>query len=45
MSRHVSSHKRQAEFYAATLEGANFTGADLTGAILAGVKAKKARLA
>ena len=44
MSRHVSSHKRQAVFYKATLEEADFSLADLTGAYLY-VKAKKARLA
>ena len=45
MSRHVSSHKRQAKLTGSTLEGANFNGADLTGANLGYVKAKKARLA
>ena len=45
MSRHVSSHKRQAVFDEATLEEADFTSADLTGANLGYVKAKKARLA
>ena len=45
MSRHVSSHKRQAVFYKATLEGAIFSGADLTGATFREVKAKEARLA
>ena len=45
MSRHVSSHKRQAKFDDATLEGAHFNGADLTGATFREVKAKEARLA
>ena len=45
MSRHVSSHKRQANFDGSTLKGANFIEADLTGATFREVKAKEARLA
>ena len=45
MSRHVSSHKRQAVFDDATLEEADFESADLTGATFQQVKAKEARLA